>query len=339
MPGRPLDSQDKEGVAAHELVDGSQRMKNVTLNVTLNVTQKVLALLALALSSACSNSTTVVGPIYNQLDNQMSRGIFRLADFESSQSDAVMQLINHFHVWHRRDQLPEYAALLDDIETTLLSQQPISVDVTQRWASAVETFTRNFRECHPINFANHIIRTLDAEQVDEIEKNIRTRRQKFRERYSESTREERIERRAGNVIKWSGRVGFDFNPQQKDMLREAFSQQISLRKEYFVLSDEWSSHFFALLKDRHSPDLNQTMAVHLDKLWHLLETAYPEQWQQNRDLWTGFLFELGQTMTPQQRQSAGKWLGKMGDTLATLSRSEVSFNVAGSPTGCSPSST
>ncbi|MBX2883259.1 MAG: hypothetical protein KTR32_25125 [Granulosicoccus sp.] len=297
---------------------------------------RTFALAMLLLLSACSNSTTVIGPLYNRLDNQMSGGVLKLTEFEPSQKQALMQLVNHFHFWHRRDQLPDYASLLDDIETTLLGNESISRETTKRWASAVESFTRQFRECHPINFANHIIRSLSDEQVSSIEKNIRTRRTEHRERYGSSTREERIDRRVKNMIKWSGRIGFDFNAAQTAMLRDTFTRQISLRNEYFVLSDQWADQFFSLLQDRHSPTLNQAMAGHLDTLWHLLESAYPDKWQQNRDLWSDFLYELGQTMTPQQRLSTGKWLGKMGETLDTLSRSDVSFEVNGSPTGCSP---
>lgn len=310
---------------------------SIRINGFTRETRSTLLLIVISIIAltGCSNSTTVIGPLYNRLDNQMSSGILKLTTFEPPQHDAMMQLVHHFHYWHRRDQLPEYATLLNDIETTLLSGQPITKTATKRWASSVEAFTRQFRECHPINFSDQIIKTLSDEQVNSIEDSIRTRRKDHRERYGQSSREERIERRMNNMIKWAGRVGFDFNLGQKVLLRETFEKQISLRNQYFVLSDRWADDFFKLLRNRHSPELKHNMAIHLDKLWHLLESAHPKEWQQNRDLWSSFLYDLGQTMTTGQRTSTGKWLGKMGDTLDTLSRSSVSFEASQSSAGCS----
>ena len=280
----------------------------------------VMALPLLLLLAACSNSVLLLGPLYNQIDNRISDGILGLASFDELQAKVIRQRVQQFHHWHRRDQLPRYAALITDIATALDAGNTITAEQTQSWLDRSEALTRQFRECHPINFSTDIIRSLSAQQISQIKETIQTRRQNRRERYAQSSRDERLERRYTNAVKWAGRAGFDFNSSQKALLRTTLSQQTSLRKQYFALSDQWLNDYFAIIRNQRSADLDTRIATQLDKLWQLLESAHPEEWKKNRALWSDFTYQLIQRSDAEQKRSTSKWLKKARQYLVNNCR-------------------
>ena len=77
------------------------------------------------------------------------------------------------------------------------------------------------------------------------------------------------------------------------------------------------------------------MGAHLDELWTMLETAHPDEWQRNRELWRDFAIRFVGSMTPAQRAAGSAWLAKMAETLEAVSRDEPSFVPGDDPTiGC-----
>ncbi len=293
----------------------------------------LIALLTVTLV-ACSNSSIIISPLYNRLDDQMRKAFENLGDFNKSQTNAVNLLLKNFHYWHRHTELPRYAALLNTVKDTVkVPGKTTQADVTG-WLKTSESFTRAFRECHPVNYANDVIRTFTDDQLTDMHQSLITRRAKFRARYESETKEERIERRSANIIKWASRIGFDFTDEQTLLLNNTFAQQVSLRQEYFKLSDDWRTDLFLILEERDSPQLNSQMSTHLDKLWHLLERAHPEQWQANRDLWANFSLQFIKSLTPEQRAYATTWVGKMSNTLITVSNADTAKPRFGPLYGC-----
>ena len=52
------------------------------------------------------------------------------------------------------------------------------------------------------------------------------------------TPEERVAFRLKNLEKWAGRINLQLTQAQRDTLRDSLSRQISLRKQYYALSDD-----------------------------------------------------------------------------------------------------
>jgi hypothetical protein len=287
-----------------------------------------LALPVLALfASSCTNSKLIISPLYNQLDNRMRSSFNKLGDFSNSQKAYFDQRVGTFHVWHRQSELPRYAELLDNIRATIATPGNANPDEVMSWLETAESFTRAVRECHPVNYSFDLMKSLTDDQIDSIDRHFENERQKHLKERAKRTHEERIAYRADNITRWASRVGLDFNDEQRKLLRETLTRQISLRNQYNHLSDIWRLQLFAYAHDQKAPDYDAKMAAHLGELWTLLEKAHPDEWQSNRELWRGFAVRFMESLTNDQRRSSAKWIGKMSRTLKSISRDTPSFGV------------
>ncbi len=299
------------------------------------ISKMILLSVALLTLSACTNSKLVIGPLYNRLDDQMRGEFHKLAKWNDEQIEHFELRVGTFHVWNRQNELTKYAQLLDSIQSSIADRGNTTREDIQNWINTAEAHSRDARLCHPVNFSYDLMQTLTDEQVNFIERRFANERRKNFARYSKFTPEERRQRRVNNVVKWAGRIGFDFNNTQKRMLEEAMGQQISLRRQYYTLVDAWAKELFTLARRQESPTYQQDMKNQVNKLWTLLEKAHPEEWQANRELWRDFGYNFVGSLNHDQRVHASNWLKKMGGTLNDISKVKPSFNVANDPThGC-----
>ncbi len=128
-----------------------------------------------------------------------------------------------------------------------------------------------------------------------------------------------------NLKKWAGRINLQLTRAQRDAIRDSLSRQISLRKQYYTLSDTWNWQLFTMARNQEAGDYETRMQKHLGKLWPLLETAHPDEWQANRQLWQKTLQSFVQSLNDEQRRNVSQWVGKMGKTLQAISRDTPSF--------------
>lgn len=296
----------------------------------------VALLLALTvLLGACTNSKFVISPLYNRLDDQMRKEFNKLGDFDETQKAMFEAGVGTAHVWHRQSELPRYAKLLDTIAGSLAVPGRTTPQTIDGWAEAIEARTVAARQCHPINFLFDLTRSLDDAEIDFIERRFARERRKNREKYEALSRKERIEERLDRVGKWARRIGVKLDAGQRAIVRSGLEEQISLRREYFLLSDDWKKRVFKTARDQDASDYEQRMRAHFAELWTLLENAHPDEWQGNRDLWRRISVRLEQSLKPEQRLAVSSWLSKMADTLYAISKDEPSFKVIADPAlGC-----
>jgi len=281
----------------------------------------------LALLSACTNSKLIIGPLYNQLDNQMRNEFNKLGDFNEAQKQAFEAAVGTFHVWHRQSELPQYAALIKEMAAALSTSDGTQPADVKRWMESAEVFSRSARECYPVNFSLDLMRSLTDEQITFIEQRFERERTKNREKYQSRTPEQRVERRLKAIAKWAGRIDLDISASQRSLLRQALIRQTSLRKEYYQLSEEWKRQLFVLARRQDAGNYDVAMSNHLNKLWTLLETAHPEQWRKNRQLWQDTAYQFILSLSAEQRNHVSQWLDKMGDTVLAISSDTPSFKV------------
>ncbi|MEE9334855.1 MAG: DUF6279 family lipoprotein [Granulosicoccaceae bacterium] len=289
---------------------------------------------ALTIISGCSNSKIFLSPVYNRLDDQMLNEFNKLGDFNKDQLAAFKQRLGTYHVWHRQSELPQYSALLRKIVVSIETRNTTEGQVGE-WVDESETYTKALRECHPVNYSYDLMKTLTDDQLNFIQRRFGRERKINREKYFAQTAEQRVERRYKNIIKWTGRLGFDFTDKQKIILMQTLQKQVSLRKEYYKLSDRWNRKLFLLAKRQESPSYNRDMEAHVQSLWTLLEDGYTIEWESNRQLWRKFGFQFVDSMTGDQRKKASIWMTRLAKTLDSIAKDKPTFEVTKDPTlGC-----
>ena len=78
--------------------------------VTKTLSKKFIStLLLLGILSSCS----IIGDWwYKQLDNYLANYFFQYADFSPVQKEFIRNTTKKFHIWHERNELPKYKAVL-----------------------------------------------------------------------------------------------------------------------------------------------------------------------------------------------------------------------------------
>lgn len=298
----------------------------------LKTTTTVMLLL---LITSCTNSKVLISPIYNRLDDQMRGEFHKLAKWNDEQIEHFEKRVGTFHVWHRQNELPKYATLLSTIASSIAVRNKTTEENVNAWVDEVEQLSYAVRDCHPVNFSYDLMNTLSDKQVNFIEKRFINERKMNFEKYSENTPEERQKKRVENVVKWAGRIGFDFSKTQEAMLAKTLSDQVSLRSQYYQLVDQWSKDLFVLARKQNAPDYEVKMQKQVSKIWTLLEDSHNDEWLANRKLWREFAYDFVQTLDSDQRVWASNWIGKMAKTIQAISEDEPSFKLANKPEhGC-----
>lgn len=291
--------------------------------------------MAVLLLAGCTNSKLIISPLYNRLDDRMYKEFEKLAQWDESQTAQFETSLATYHVWHRQSELPKYANLMQSVTASLAGNERASRETVSQWFTDAESYTQAVRECHPINYLFDMTKTLADNQIDFIEARFKRERVKNREKHFGKTPSERVESRLKSISKWTARIGFEFNAGQRAMVRTALVKQISLRRQYYQLSDAWNQTFFQLARNQQAPDYDARMQRHLTKLWSLLETGHPDEWQQNRKLWRDLAYRLAQSMTTEQRRDTRRWLSKMASTLDAIARDKPDQPASKDPSvGC-----
>ncbi len=294
----------------------------------------LLSLVLILLVQGCTNSKLIISPLYNRLDDMMRDEFEKLGDFNDEQTASFEATLGTYHVWHRQNELPQYADLMRSVISSISDANTTQSDI-QSWMDTAEQHTKAARTCHPVNYSHDLAQSMTDEQLNFIEARFKKQQDKNLARYNSRTPEERVERRLRNTIKWAGRIGLQFTPTQRAMLLSTFKRQTSLRKQYYALSAQWNQQYFTLARNQENPNYAVDLQAHLDSLWSLLESNHPEEWQENRDLWKATGLRFVTSMTDDQRVTFGKWMNKMASTLDSISKNKPSFNVGDDPSiGC-----
>jgi len=273
--------------------------------------------------AACA-SELVLGTVYNELDNRSARNFKSYANFNDRQIAQIDRMASAYHAWHRKTQMPQYAALMNTIVDDISAADTLSLDAAAVWWSAASGFSDDLSACNPFNAASDLLKGLTDRQVRQITKRLRHDLDKHQDEYAEESNEERLQRRFKKITAWASRAGAKFNAQQKTLLRETLAEQVSLGKQRLELRRVWMENFIGLLNKRTEPDVETELTAHINTLWRLTSNNFPEQWRSNEELWTKFLQQFINLQTDEERQ---RFLKKIVDTAATfenLSQKKVS---------------
>ena len=298
----------------------------------------VASIVSVLLVAGCTNSKFIISPLYNRLDNTLRSQFTDLAEFDEEQLAAADVLIGTFHVWHRQNELTAYAALLDEVRTTIGRSGPsdgVTAKTIQAWFADAQALGDQVRQCHPINFSAELIASMSDSQISDMHRSILAERAEDRAEYGKRSAKERLERRAERFAKWAGRIGVTLNEQQKRLVNTMLEQQISMRKQYGASSDVWLQTLFNLFDERRDSDFKPRLRQHMQGFGTWLQQDYPEQWQRNREVWRSFALQFVESLTSAQRRAADDWMRKMADTLRAIAADKPSFQVSNRPAdGC-----
>jgi hypothetical protein len=174
----------------------------------------MLAAVLVCLLGACSSTTFV----YNRLDSILPWYLDDYVELDSSQDRQLDELLEPFLAWHRRQELPRYVALLDQVEADL--DDPVSAAQVEGIYTGIEDAWLRLQD-ESLDWLLALGGSLSDEQVQEFLDVLQERQEEYEEEYLERSereyREDSYESLLDSMQDYLGRL----TDAQRDRLRAA----------------------------------------------------------------------------------------------------------------------
>ncbi|SDZ94944.1 DUF6279 family lipoprotein [Microbulbifer marinus] len=218
--------------------------------------------LVLLFLSSCSS----IQFAYNQLDLWMRWQIDDYVDFTSTQKGQLQGALDSFHHWHRQTQLPRYADYLSQLADEVDEGQLQKVEL-----ASIEDQVRAFWDTASTQLYDLLLplaAQLSDAQIDELEQNLREKREESLEKWQKSP--EKIERRRKKQIRkqserWLGSLSAEQEQMIADWVSHVAYNPLLRDKQREI----WQARFVDLLRRKPDGYLAQMrdLLLNPEQLW------------------------------------------------------------------------
>jgi hypothetical protein len=231
------------------------------------------------------------------------------------QEARALQLFEARKEIHQRDELPQYAIFMVDVERRL-EQGPTSEDidhvlerVSKFWSFAIE---------RTVPAITTILLDLDEDQVDALGKKLADSEERYRERIEEHDPEKELEERIEGIEEWTG----ELNEAQRQLVQQRLATLNDTRVAWLKWRIERNSRLMTLLREQAD---TQALEEFLLKSWVSREYVDPElveATEENRKRYVDLLLELNTMITPEQRERVERRLAEYREIVWDLLEDE-----------------
>ncbi|GCB06015.1 hypothetical protein PSUB009319_36460 [Ralstonia sp. SET104] len=242
-------------------------------------------------------------------------------DLQDAQVGPTRDAIGRLFAWHRQDQLPRMAAVLQRAQDEL--QQPVTAPQIRVYQDAFQQFGRAaFDQARP-DIARLLLSTTPA-QLMHVQNKLDESNAKFRRRYLGDTPDERLRARIKKVMKDARLMYGNFSAEQEEAIRVAITPMVDSTparyEERLARQRLWLS-LIARVQQEHPDEATvaQWLAAYADQ-WQHAPGERGNQQRLRREADTAMLVTIANLTTPRQKQHARERLQGWIDDVRDLMR-------------------
>lgn len=241
---------------------------------------------------------------YNQADTVAAWMVDDYFDLQSAQEEDFRQRFAHFHAWHRKVQLPEYAQFMRTARTRI--ERELTREDVLWFIDGMRARVRTAgRKAAPDAAA--LFATLTPAQIEHLQRKIEKSNRKYLDEHKlNGTPEERHEAEGEKVVKQIEKWLAPLNREQKARVMTLVRERPQIEKQRYAERLRRQKELVELLSHRREDPQRFTQRV-TDWMvgWERNRSAeYQKQldasWQKRADL----LVEVYRSFTPDQRIAA-----------------------------------
>jgi hypothetical protein len=271
-----------------------------------------VALLALA---ACGTQL-----LYNRLDWLTHYYLASQVSLDVSQSSVLRTNLREFLVWHRRSELPRYAAFLDRFADA--TEAPLEFRQLESARLEIEAFVGD-AVMHGAPDAARWLKALRPEQVDELFASFAEHEGEVRKEHCSASP---AERRAHTTKRFVDKVE-DWTGSLRSSQRDLIATRLAIFEGDACLNlsiQEHSRIEFRALVDAHrgQPDFAARIVAYMTHPEVRWEPNYRRAFEANRTRFMQLIVDLDHTLTPVQRSRAVQRLRGFATDLEELAAEE-----------------
>lgn len=238
--------------------------------------------------------------LYNQLDVLIPAYIDDAVTLDERLEAEVEQRTGVLLRWHRRSQLPEYAAWLDKVQAQLgpeLTEQDVLIlmqDMDRFWAAIAVAINQELAELLPL---------LNKAQHDELREHFKDKNQAFREKYIEPDHRERVagyqQRLTKHIERWVG----DLTETQERWAEQAAARLAHTAKQRLARRESWQHGVLQILSsEAEQREKTERLKRFLSDFVELDSGGLKEPSLKNRKIIAGLIAQLARDLEASQSE-------------------------------------
>jgi Family of unknown function (DUF6279) len=280
---------------------------------------------ALALSSCAALNVGTFNVAYEHADWLLQRMASHYVDFDAGQKQALQTGFRNLHAWHRTQELPLYADVMDAaakrMERGLRRDDVVWMvrSVTERW----QVTSR-----HLAGDLTPVLATLTEEQVAQMERKLAEDNAKFAKTQLSPDIRKADKHRADwlndQIVRWIG----ELTPAQKDRVTLAVKQTEDFPALRLAERRRRQANFLQLVRHTHDTralgaalnDMLSTPREGAEEAYRRSAIHYEEQMVQ-------LVLDLDRTLSPEQRSTAAARMRRYAENFRALAaKKDVAAN-------------
>lgn len=270
---------------------------------------KIGIITCLLVLSACSSTTFV----YNRLDIVLPWYLDDYVELDNEQEQQLDNLLQPFLAWHRQEELPQYVALLDRIESSL-GQQLTGDDIAAIYEDIQAGWLR--LEAKSLDWLLTMGASLSDRQVTDMMAHLEEQQQDYEKEYlgrsERKYRKETDDRLLDSMQDYLGRL----DKSQRNRLREATA---NLQRSDHVWLEEraaWLERLTLIM--RREPGWQQQIRDAIANRDETTAQAYQETFWHNMEIIFSAIADVLNSRNAKQDKRLRNELNDLRDDLQTL---------------------
>jgi hypothetical protein len=259
----------------------------------------VLAVAAAAVLAGCGSAMRVA---YNNGDVALRFIAHEYFDLHGEQSDQLKVQLVRFHEWHRREELPRYAALFGSAAERLnrgLAREDVVWAITAVRARYRTTVEQGADEFAPV------AATFRPDNLEALERKLADNNEKFAREFLTGDAAKQTRARAKRLTGWFEDWLGSVTPEQEALVLRFAGAQPQMNQIRLDDRRRRQQEFVALLREhRNSPDLAARMREYLVNWERDRGAEHRRMAREWEDRLVTLVVDVDRTLTPKQRSHA-----------------------------------
>lgn len=269
-----------------------------------------LALALWLLTSAGCSSTTF---LYNRLDFIVPWYMGSYVDLNRGQKDYLDELLQPFLEWHRREELPVYLEIIEDMEIAIDSD--LSAEDVSSFALRFEAAWFRLEE-KGLEWLFDLGERLSDEQVDRFIQELWKRQEEYEEKYLDRSdadfHRESYENLRDSLQDYMGRL----NEEQRQLLQAAGGELVRSDNAWLAERATWLERLEVFLQ--RDPGWQEAIREALDKRNETVSEDYQQTYQHNLQVIAEAVADTINGRTEKQDKRLRRKLSGFREDLETL---------------------
>ncbi len=259
---------------------------------------------------------------YQQGDHLAYWWIDNYVDVSDDQEPQTRDAIARFFAWHRREQLPEIAALLQRTKSEV--QGPVTEAQLERVRDDTQRMARVAFD-HAIPDVADLLLTLTPEQLKRMERKFADGNAKYRKKFLRGSPEDRLEARYDKVMEWATLIYGRFSREQQDAIRAALRPVVDNAEARFAERMKRQQAWLALARQvqaEHPPKARViTLLQRFGDQWQAPPTRERRvSYEANTEAGLTVAAQIANMTTPEQKRHAVERFQKWIEDTQSLMR-------------------